>query len=154
MKRVGTNDTLADAPLPKAKKVKRMTTAGVDEFAQYPAWDEVLPPEKVAVVEKKLNPDPNPNEIALATVAPCPDCEMMTPQRYLVIKGAWELEYYPSDYPDGPPMRTPRSLECVVCGAVWNHSVNMGCAPTKLRELLRLIPPEKAETAEIKENTA
>jgi len=125
-----------------------------DEFSNFPDWYETATKDETAEMDKRLNPDPN--RLILANLFPCGECNKFTPHSYVIVKvqdAHWEMEYDAVAFPEGPPMLTPRSVQCEVCHAYWNHQVNFGCPPRKRHQLIRLRRigngEEPAKTTEI-----
>ncbi len=112
----------------------------VDDFKAYSVWDEATDDASRALVEKKLTT--HDGGIIISSLFPCADCAKWTPHLYVIVDGDdrfhWTVTYDKTHWPDEAPRLSPRSVECILCGAVWNHHVNFKGMPTKRWQLLRL----------------
>lgn len=119
-----------------------------DEFAAFPNWCNSATKAEEEAMDKKIHPDPK--TMRLGSLFPCGVCEKWTPHGYIrgpppgpLNPDRWVLEYDQKFWTDGPPELTPRTVNCMVCDAIWNHQVNFKGIPTKRYQLLRLRHPEK-----------
>ncbi len=134
---------------------KESSSSDDDELAAWPDWYRTSTKEEQDAMDKKM--DHGPDVIVLSHEWPCGECEKWTPHTY--IRGPplkaptdgsrWDVEYDKEYWSEGQPGLSPRTVECMVCDAIWNHHVNFKGMPRKRHELIRLwyTPPPKEEEA-------